>query len=441
MRDEGPRGAAQDRWLINAGWLVRLRWVAVVGQVTTIAIAMWAFRAELPTLPLLGIISLTTLTNLVFAAWLRTRRMAGPSAADRIHLVMAGILAIDLLSLTGLLYYSGGPANPFAVFYFVNLSLAAVIVPARWSWGLTVLAVGCFGGLLMNHIPMRVLDQSFGPESLFPGSRLQHVGLTVALIACGGVVTYFITRVTRELHQRETELRDAEQRRARSERLESLATLAAGAGHELASPLSTIAVIAKDLARHLEGTNAAPSVLEDVALIRGELDQCRRILDGMASGAGQALGEALQPAKIATLVDEVMEGLRRREHVSVMIPEEVAALSVFVPLTGMSHAIRGIVRNALDASSFGEPVEFAATSDSDSVAFTVRDRGPGMPPEVLNRAGDPFFTTKEPGKGMGLGLFLARNVIERIGGDLRLVSTPGTGTTVTIRLPQRPTPP
>jgi two-component system sensor histidine kinase RegB len=290
----------------------------------------------------------------------------------------------------------------------------------------------------MHHIPLPILDQPLGSDSMFARQKVQHVGLSVALIACGGVVTYFITRVTRELRMRETELRHAEQQRARSERLEALATLAAGAGHELASPLSTIAVIAKDLARHLEGTNAEPSVLEDLALIRVELDQCRRILDGMASGAGQALGESLQPVKVAAFVDEVMDGIRRREHVSVSLGNDVAGRNLFVPLTGMSHALRGIVRNALDASSFGEPVELTATADADSVAFMVRDRGPGMSPEILQRAGDPFFTTKEPGQGMGLGLFLARNVIERIGGELRLASTPGMGTTVTVRVPQRP---
>src|SRR5688572_26290425 len=322
MAGDASHDSAQDRSLINAGWLLRLRRVAVVGQLTTVAIATAVFGAELRLPPLFAIIGLTLLTNVAFALWLRSRRrQLDGMTAERMQLVMAGILATDLLSLTGLLYFSGGPANPFAVFYFVNLSLAAVILPARWSWGLTALAIGCFGGLLVDHIPMPVLDNTLGADSMFAGRRLQHVGLSVALIACSGVVTYFITRVTRELHQRESELRDAEQRRARSERLESLATLAAGAGHELASPLSTIAVIAKDLAKHLEGTNAPQSVLEDVALIRSELDQCRRVLDSMASGSGQALGEAMQPIEISSLVFEVVNGVRRREHIIVSVPE------------------------------------------------------------------------------------------------------------------------
>jgi two-component system sensor histidine kinase RegB len=112
---------------------------------------------------------------------------------------------------------------------------------------------------------------------------------------------------------------------------------------------------------------------------------------------------------------------------------------VFVPLTATAQALRGIVRNALDVSSFGEPVEVIARRGGQTIVLLVRDRGPGMSADVLVRAGEPFFTTKEPGKGMGLGLFLARNVIERIGGEMRIDSVPGKGTTVTVSLPLRGT--
>lgn len=429
--------AAVDRLMINAHWLLHLRWVAVIGQLTTIAVAVGGLGVQLRLTPILSIVVFTALSNIAFALWLKfhRQRQVPHTTADLDHLVIAGILAIDLVMLTGLLYFSGGPANPFAVFFFVNLSLAAVILPARWSWGLTLLAIVGFGVLLARHIPLPDLLRVAGDGSLFPGRTYQQLGLGVALVACACVVTYFITRITRELKVREAELRDAEIRRARSERLEALATLAAGAGHELASPLSTIAVIAKDLTRHLEGTNVSPSVLEDVSLIRSELDQCRRILDGMASSAGQATGEVLKPVELAALVDEVIHGLRRRDGVRVVMADEAAGCRVVVPAAGMSHAIRGILRNALDVSAFGEPVELTATRRGRSATLVVKDRGPGMSAEVLARAGEPFFTTKEPGKGMGLGLFLARNIIERLGGRLHLDSTPGKGTTVTIELP------
>lgn len=428
-----------DRLMINARWLLRLRWVAVIGQLTTIAAVSGGLDVKLQLTPLLAIVAFTALSNLAFATWLHVHQRRGDPhpPVDWDHLVLAAILAMDLLLLTGLLYFSGGPANPFAVFYFVNLSLAAVILPARWSWGLTVLAMVGIGMLLVSHELLPALARTLPESSLFPGRTYQQVGLGVALVACASVVTYFITRVTRELQQREAQLREAEKRRARSEHLEALATLAAGAGHELASPLSTIAVIAKDLNKHLEGTNAPPSVLEDVTLIRSELDQCRSILDSLATSAGQATGETLQPVEMASLIREVVDGIRRRDDLRVSVSPEAVGCQVFVPLTATAQALRGIVRNALDVSSFGEPVELSARCGATSVTMTVRDRGPGMLPDVLARAGDPFFTTKEPGKGMGLGLFLARNVIERIGGELKIESTPGKGTTVTVALPLR----
>jgi two-component system sensor histidine kinase RegB len=429
--------SAVDRLHINAGWLLRLRWVAVVGQLTTIAAAEWGLGVDLPLAPLLAIVVFTALSNLAFAWWLARhgRHAAAGTRRDGDHLVIAAILAMDLVLLTGLLYVSGGPSNPFAVFYFVNLSLAAVILPTRWSYGLAALAMIGFLLLLARHVPLPALSWTVGEGALFPGRTYQQVGLGVALVACAGVVTYFITRVTRELQQRESQLREAERRRARSERLEALATLAAGAGHELASPLSTIAVIATDLAKHLEGTSVPPSVVEDVTLIRSELDQCRRILDGMASSAGHATAETMQPVEVWALIDEVVQPIRRRDRLQVAVADNARSSRVFVPVTATAQALRGIVRNALDVSSFGEPVDVSVHRGSQSVTIVVRDRGPGMTADVLARAGDPFFTTKEPGKGMGLGLFLARNVVERLGGSLQIHSVPGKGTTVVVELP------
>ena len=179
---------------------------------------------------------------------------------------------------------------------------------------------------------------------------LQQVGLVTAVGLCAGVAIYFITRVTRELQERERELRTAESQKARSERLEALATLAAGAGHELASPLSTIAVIAKDLSRHLEGTDVPETVIEDVGLIRSELDHCRKILDGMASGAGQALGEEMLPVTSRELLEETLEGLSGRDRVTLDLDDVSTSSSIVVPFTGMANALRGLIRNGLDAS-------------------------------------------------------------------------------------------
>ncbi len=424
-----------DRLEVNASWLLRLRWVAVVGQLLTIAVARFVIRVELETLPLLIVVGFTAVSNIAFAYWLRTHtRLPEQIRVRRDPWVLAAVMGVDLLSLTTLLFLSGGPANPFTIFFFVNLALAAVVLPTRSSWWLLLLALGCLAFLLVAHLPVPELNRPVGAGPTRQ-LTLQQVGLVTAVGLCAGVAIYFITRVTRELQERESELRLAELQTARGERLEALATLAAGAGHELASPLSTIAVIANDLSRHLEGTDVPETVIEDVGLIRSELNHCRRILDGMASGAGQALGEEMMPVTSQELLDETLEGLSRRERVAIDFEDDSASRAIVVPLTGMANAMRGLIRNGLDASPAEAKVRVSTRATHDSLLITVEDHGCGMPPEVLARAGEPFFTTKEPGQGMGLGLFLTQNLLQRLGGSLTLDSTPDVGTTTVVRLP------
>jgi len=419
---------------VNESWLLWLRWVAVAGQLITIGVAIVVFEVSVPLGPLLSIIAVTAVTNLLFAGWLRVQDDNQDADRHRHQYVLGTLMVLDLLSLTGLLYLTGGPSNPFTIFYFVNLALAAVVLPSRWSWTLLLVALFCLAMLFAGHRQLPELDQPLRAG----GITLGQFGFAAALAGCAAVVTYFITRVTRELRQREWELRNAEQQRARSERLEALVTLAAGAGHELASPLSTIAVIAKDLTKHLEGTQVPQSVIEDVGLIRSELDSCRKILDGLASSAGQASGEAMQPVAVSQLVEEIVSGIHRHNRVSVTVDLQTGHRQIVVPLMGTAQAIRGVVRNALDACDPDGTVSLEISGLQTSIRFTIGDDGPGMSPEVLSRAVEPFFTTKEPGEGMGLGLFLARNVIDRLEGTFDIHSETGQGTTVTIELPAKP---
>jgi two-component system sensor histidine kinase RegB len=424
-----------DRLEVNASWLLRLRWVAVVGQVITILVAMFPLGVQLAVGQLLSIVAFTAATNIAFAWWLQVHtHLPEERRVRQDHWVLGSVMGIDLLSLTLLLYYSGGPGNPFIIFYFVNLALAAIVLPTRWSWWLLLVALVCLAFLFGNHVTVPELAEQVRITSNRE-LALQQVGLVTAVGLCAGVAIYFITRVTRELQQREEQLRLAEQERARGERLEALATLAAGAGHELASPLSTIAVIANDLTKHLAGTNVPDSVIEDVGLIRSELDHCRHILDGMASGAGQATGEEMRPLCAGELIDEVLDGLRRRSRVNVTIDDEARERMLVVPLISTANSIRGLIRNALDASASESTVDLSADVDGGRLCLTVRDHGIGMPPEILARVGEPFFTTKEPGEGMGLGLFLTQNLFQRLGGELLLESEPGVGTTAVAHLP------
>lgn len=433
-----------ERNFLNASWLVNLRWVAVIGQVATIVGAIAIFKAQLPAIwPLIVVISLTAFSNVLLAYWF--------AKGNRVNLnvktwnaQLGLVMVMDMLSLTALLFATGGPNNPFFLFIFVNISLSALVLNRNWAWGVNLLANLCFLLITFEHLKVAQLDMGLPPLRSQGQLQLKHIALLVAFATCSTVIMYFMTRLTAELRAQQLEVRNVQLKQARSEKIEALGTLAAGTAHELATPLSTIAIVAKDVEQafelHPPDFPGAEDVIEDVHLIRSQLDRCRSIIDRMSSHAGEAVGEPIRPYPLIRLANASLEGLlgRGRVHLDIL-PEDEKSI-VAVPIDGLSQAIRGLVQNALDADSSDRPVLVNIRRSDGNWRWEIIDRGPGMPPEVLERVSEPFFTTKSPGKGMGLGVFLAKNVVRRLGGTVSHRSNEAseslnTGTTVTILLP------
>ncbi len=402
-----------ERAAVNASWLLKLRWAQIAGQAATVMVATRLVETPLPWSALALLVAAGALSNLILERWLRRR----PAVRDW-H--VAGIMALDVALLTALLYLTGGPINPFGFLYLVQIALATVLVPAVFSWSLVALSFACFGLLLIDHRPLVV------------SHRAHTIGMWVALGVASAFIVTFLWRVTAALAERERELDDARNLTARQERLASLATMAAGAAHELATPLGTVALVAKELERHLDGVGP-PHLIEDARLIREQVGRCRAILDQMAGGAGAA-GESLSTVTVVTLVDEALTGARGEPRVVRQLGTAGAG-TVRVPARAVSQALRSIITNAQDASSPSSEVVVACAIRAEVLAIDVTDRGPGMSAELLARIGEPFFTTKQPGRGMGLGLYLARAVFESVGGVLLIDSTPGQGTRVTVTVP------
>lgn len=420
-----PTNPAGEVARINLGWLVRLRWAALAGQLLTILVSHFVLDIWLELTPLLITVAASVASNLVAMAALRRGRH-GPSERW-----VPALLVWDTLQLTALLYYSGGPFNPFSFQYLVQVALAVVIVPPRWAWLLGTLSVACMGGLFVEHIWLDPEMRSSDNPHL-AHMRMHLYGMWLALGVASAFILYFVSKVRAALAEREQELVEAKERVQRGEQLAALATLAAGAAHELATPLSTIALVAKELQRDLDGQVDAPQ-LADLELMQRELARCRAILQRMSVQAGQAPGETPAAASLGQLLREASDGLG--PNVALDLPVAVASQHVRVPLQAAAQALRALLQNALQASPVGESVQVAVQVERGTAQVVIRDRGPGMSPEVQKRAGEPFFTTKAPGQGMGLGLYLAREVIERSGGALRIDSAPGAGTTVTATLP------
>ena len=405
---------------------MRLRWAAILGQSAVIAYVQWQLAIPLPLEALAVILTLELATNLGTQLWLRRE----PPVTELAVLVS---MALDITFFSGLLYFTGGPMNPFSFLYLVHIALGALVLPARYTWMLVVASVGASAGLFLTHVP---LDMHSGPGGHRAHMDLHLRGMWVAFAVAAAFIVYFLHRVTRALANRESELRRAQAVAARSERLAAMATLAAGAAHELATPLSTIAVIAKELER-----SAAPideSLLADAKLIREQVNRCRDILGQMAGGAGQPLGEVAETSSAEAVVRAAVTGLQRPDRVRIDWEGDARTRELVVPVRATAQALRNVLKNGLDASGEHQDVLLSVSYASDVLRMDVQDAGSGMTPEVLARVSEPFFTTKEPGSGMGLGLFLTRSVIELLGGSVDIESQVGKGTRVRVTLPGPP---
>ncbi len=410
----------------DLSWLVRLRWLAVAGQIVTVAVAAWGLGIALPLLPLFGLIGLAAASN-ALAAWRLSHGAPGGEA------ILGVLLTFDTALLTGLLYWSGGPYNPFSVLYLVHVTLAAVALPPLWTGSLAALSVAAFGLLFPFHHSLESLEGHGGHAA--EGLSLHLQGMWIAFALAAALIAVFVARLSRALREHQLALQTFRERAAQSERMASLATLAAGAAHELGTPLGTIAVAAKELERILSQSPQGAALAEDAKLIRAQAARCRGILDQMAADGGELPLEESAPVHVGDILRDVVESLPAPGTGRVRLHAPGQELRVALPRRSLRQALSNVLRNALDADTAGQSVDLEADSDGDSIYFEVRDRGPGMATEVLARVGEPFFTTKPAGSGMGLGLFLARSLIERLGGSLLIQSTLGAGTTVRFQLP------
>lgn len=425
------------RLTINTAWLIKLRWVAAFGQWFTIAVVMFLFGIQVRWQPLSVIIFLTASSNLIFTYLFEQLRAKDLKSLATWETLLFAVMLMDLGFLTAMLYFTGGISNPFSVFYLVNVALAAIVLTPRNTGILAVITVGCIGLLLLASYPLPFLGR-WQIENLDHSGIPVHVllaGSSMALATCAMVVVYFTTRLNVELQRKEANLRRTEMQQARSEKLEALGTLAAGAAHELSTPLATIAVVAKEVQRELETGDIPAEIKEDIGLIRSELDRCRTILDQMSTDAGQATGEPIVVISAENLLNEVVERIESQQRKRVKVTLSHPSAEVRAPLHLLAQAVRGLVKNALDATPAQGSIELRLSANDKNLRLTIQDHGTGMPPHVLARIGEPFFTTKEPGSGTGLGVFLAKNVIEKLDGDVRIESIADQGTIVTVSIP------
>jgi len=401
-------------------WLIRLRWFATAGQSAAILIAWLGFRLELPFAALVAIMSITVITNLALMTALRAST-AIPSW------VIFAVLLTDVILLTAMIAATGGRQNPFSLLYLIHVAMAAVVLPSRWAWTIFGVSLACYSVLFVAYVP---LAQEPAPAWMFPA------GAWVAVAIASGLIVYFVGRLRGTLREREDQMATMRERMTQSERLASLTTLAAGAAHELGNPLGTIAVVTHELERQAVKLHLPQQAVEDVRLIREEVDRCRRILDRMNIDNFHRSDEPPASMTADALIAAIKADLKPGQEEMLDVTQDATVGTLLVKRDALIQTVGILVNNAFDASEQTRSrVSLSIARDGGELRVIIEDHGVGMSTEQMQRLGEPFVTTKGPQRGMGLGLFLARLMAEHMQGSLKLRSAVGKGTTSVLTVP------
>ena len=415
---------------------VALRSIAIIAQLITLAVVWKILELELDWQPML--LTIATLAFINLFSWLRmggTEGSGHPAASLLRGLRLRNInivsnpelfaqLSVDVIALTILLYYSGGSTNPFVSLYLLPLVIAAATLPGRYTWGMAALTAACYSLLMAYYIPLPHIHQH-GDDAF----NIHVMGMWLGFVISAVVVAYFVVQMAQAVRSRDEMLVRVREEILRNERIVALGTQAAGAAHEMGTPLSTMAVVIGELQHDLADTQ--PALRDSLAILDEQVRGCKRILDKILANAQD--GSATLPRSAEELMAEVLDEWQllrptAQYHYRSSGVQPAPLLNADVTLRA---ALMNLLNNAADASP--QTLEIRADWDTASFTLEIRDQGTGLSEEAAFKAGSAFFTTKSEGRG--LGLLLANATIERMGGTVRLLNREGGGATTVLTLP------
>ena len=419
--------------------LVMLRSIAVAAQGTTVALAYHFFAIDLQWLPMLASIVLLACLNLL--TWLRLRNDSPVSNTE-----LFAQLCADVLALSVLLYYGGGSTNPFISLLLLPLVITAATLPHSYTWAMTGITTGCYTLLLKFYVPLLIthdaLTEAQVAEMGMPDMDMSHamppddafnmhvIGMWLGFVISAGVVSYFVVRMAHAVRERDETLAKIREETLRNERIVSLGIQAAGAAHELGTPLSTLAVVIGELKRDQA---VLPEWRDNLAILDDQVRSCKRILGKLLDSAQDTGTQPIQsPEQFLAATLNEWQLLRPTVHCHYQADGKQPATQMNID-PSLRAALLNLLNNAADASP--EKIDIETNWDDDHFTLKIHDCGKGLTPEVATRAGSAFFTTKEEGKG--LGLLLANASIERMGGKVRLFNRESGGATTEVILPLR----
>jgi two-component system sensor histidine kinase RegB len=428
--------------------LFLLRCGAILAQFATLILLHRFYSHDFAWVPMLGAVCFLTFAN-ALTWW----RLSLNYPVGNLELFLQ--LSIDVLVLTVLLYYGGGSTNPFVSLYLLPLVIAAATLTRRHTWGMAALTLACYSLLMVWYVPLPGGNAATDPAMSMQGMDHSHhdmnammsppatvipleetfnihvLGMWLGFVISAVVVAYFAAEMARAVRIRDAQLNRVREETLRNERIVALGTQAAGAAHEMGTPLSTMSVVIGEMRRDC----GDPEHQDNLNILDDQVKNCKRILDTLLKHAQETSSDLSLEEFIRNVLDEwqlLRPTVRYIFKVDGLQPSPRLRADL-----ALRSALLNLLNNAADASP--EEMDIMLSWDNDNIALEIHDHGPGLTSEAAARAGSAHFTTKQEGRG--LGLFLANATMDRLGGSVRLTNREGGGATtrVVIPLQNRPT--
>ena len=408
-----PLFSEQNRsnW-IRLRTLILLRWVAIAGQLAALTVAQRLYHLQLELGLCYMVVGVSVIGNLIaIFVFPENKRL---SESENFLMVL-----FDLLQLSILLYLTGGLHNPFALLLLGPVTVSATVM----TLGSTVLigssAIIIVTFLAIFHLPLRT-EQGFIlriPDVFVFGN---WAAIIIATLFMGA----YSRRMSSEMHGMSEALVATQMALAREQKLTDLGGVVAAAAHEMGTPLATIKLTSAELMEELEDR---PELYEDAALIRQQADRCRDILRDMGRAGKDDLH--LRQAPLVAVIQEAAEPHLNRGK-SLHFEEGPGDNGdPFQPSIlrkpEVIHGLRNLIQNAVDFARSNIWIEAMWTDET--ISIRIIDDGPGYPIHLIGRIGDPFVKRRRTEadrkarpeyEGMGLGLFIAKTLLERTGAEL-----------------------
>jgi two-component system, sensor histidine kinase RegB len=402
MTDIAASDFRHPRRHVRLDTILRLRWLAALGQLAAIFIVVQGLDFDLPIIPCLTIISISAALNLVLQMLFNPMQRLEPRYA-------AALLALNIGELAALLYFTGGLQNPFSFLFLAPVLISATALPTRLTIALGVFAAACATVLGWFHLP---LPWDADEPLVLP--QIYLLGVWLSILTAIGVTSLYAFQVTEEARKLSDALAATELVLTREQHLTQIDGLAAAAAHELGTPLSTIFLIARELEKTVHDN---PLIADDLKTLREQAQRCRDILSKITQlNSG---GAPFDRMRLSTLIEEAVAPHR---DFGIAIKVRIAVAGAVEPVgmrnPAILYGVGNILENAVDFAR--ETVEVNAWWNADSIVISISDDGPGIPPDLLKRIGEPYLSRRrgeDSGEhgGLGLGVFIARTLLERTG--------------------------